>query len=211
MALEVIGAGFGRTGTMALKIALEQLGFGPCYHMVDVIRTPGAAQHWLTAAEGGPMAWDAVFAGYRSAVDWPACDYWRELAAHWPAAKIVLTTRDAESWFRSTQDTIHGPANPFNQDSSPLGRMIRAIGVRNFVGRINDRATCIAAFERHNATVRREAPADRLLDYRVADGWEPLCRFLGVPVPDAPFPKANTTEDFVREVRSIVAAPDATG
>src|SRR3954452_7833833 len=102
MALKVIGAGFGRTGTLSLKIALEQLGFGPCYHMLEVIANPPFAEYWAQAAEGRMPDWDEVFRGYVSAVDWPSADYWSALAAHYPQGKVILTVRDPESWFRST-------------------------------------------------------------------------------------------------------------
>ena len=197
MALEVIGAGFGRTGTMSLKMALDQLGFGPCYHMVEVFKNPIAPDYWAAAASGAAMDWDAVFAGYQSTVDWPSTDYWRELLAHAPNAKIILTVRDPEAWFRSTQATIFGPLNDrMIDDASSKGVMLRAIFDRNFGGMRHDRATSIAAFLAHNAAVRRDAPPAQLLEYDIAQGWAPLCGFLGVPVPDAPFPRVNSTEEF---------------
>ncbi len=197
MALEVIGAGFGRTGTMSLKMALDQLGFGPCYHMVEVFKNPLAPDYWAAAAAGAAMDWDAVFAGYRSTVDWPSTDYWRELLAHAPRAKVVLTVRDPEAWFRSTQATIFGPANDrMIGDQSSQGKMIRAIFERHFGGRRDDRAASIAGYQAHNAAVRRGVPAAQLLEYDIAQGWTPLCAFLGVPVPDTPFPRVNSTEEF---------------
>lgn len=205
MALAVIGAGFGRTGTMSLKIALEMLGFGPCYHMVEVLRAPAAAEYWAAAAEGQKVDWDQVFAGYASTTDWPACDYWRELMDHAPAAKLILTVRDAEGWFRSTQNTIFSSLNTrMAHDPSAIGRTMRAIGTRNFNGRIDDRDGCIAAYERHIATVQREVPAERLLTYNVAEGWAPLCAFLGVAVPEAPFPAVNSTDEFRQRAATML-------
>lgn len=210
MPLDVIGAGFGRTGTKSLKFALEQLGFGPCHHMTEVLKTPGAAEPWAAAAEGKPVDWDGVFDGYRSAVDWPAADYWSELAEHFPQAKIILTVRDPESWFRSTQDTIFGPIYALmSGDPSAIGVTMRAIAARHFGGRPNDRAACLAGYEAHTAAVRRDVPADRLLVLDVAEGWDPLCRFLGVNVPDTPFPRANSTDEFRQRATAMMAGTGA--
>lgn len=205
MPLDVIGAGFGRTGTMSLKLALEQLGFGPCYHMVTLFQMPGAADHWANAAQGRLPDWDTVFAGFRSTTDWPAADYWRELAAHYPAAKVILSVREPEAWFRSTQQTIFSAANTLmSHDPSPVGQTMRAINARHFGGNPGDHDACIAAMARHNAQVQATIPAERLLVLDIAEGWEPLCRFLGVPQPQTPFPRANSTEEFQSRVKAIV-------
>ena len=196
MALKVIGAGFGRTGTTSLKLALERLGFGPCHHMTEVLQHRAAAV-WADAAEGTPQDWEAVFDGYQSAVDWPSCDYWQELAAHWPDARIILTLRDPAAWYESTQATIFGLVpQMLTGDGAPMERMLLAIQRRHFGGSFTDRAHLIAGYERHNALVRTLAPPGRLLEYDVAEGWGPLCRFLGVAVPEEPFPVANTRADF---------------
>ena len=109
MALKVIGAGLGRTATFSLKFALEHLGFGPCYHMSEVF---AAARRnvplWLEVVRGKPD-WDAVFEGFQSTTDYPACTYWRELAAFYPDASLILTVRDADSWFDSVSETIFSP------------------------------------------------------------------------------------------------------
>ena len=207
MTLKVIGAGFGRTGTMSLKLALEQIGFGPCYHMVDVMRNPGKPEQWAAAANGEKMHWDAVFDGYQSTVDWPSTDYWRELADYAPDAKIILTLRDAEAWFRSTQQTIFGEINsPMAVADNAAGTMIRAIFSKNFSNKPRDHDTCVAAYEAHNAGVIRDVPPERLLVFNVAEGWEPLCRFLGVPVPETPFPRVNSTDEFRENMMARRAA-----
>ena len=198
MALQVIGAGFGRTGTMSLKLALDQLGFGPCYHMVEVFKNPAAPDYWAAAAAGAKMDWDQVFDGYRATVDWPSTDYWQALLAHAPAAKVILTVRDPQAWFRSTQATIFGPANDkMIYDPSSKGQMIRAIFDRHFGGKRDNQAACIAGYMAHNAAVRQGVPAAQLLEYDVAQGWAPLCAFLGVPMPDSGFPRVNSTEEFL--------------
>lgn len=196
MPLGVIGAGFGRTGTLSLKLALEQLGLGPCYHMTEVLQNPRSVEHWARAAEGGPMDWDVVFQGYASAVDWPACDYWRELAAHYPEARVILTIRDPEAWFVSTQSTIFGAANSALIEESGIGPIVRAIAARHFGGALNDRARLIDAYNRHNSSVRAAIAPSRLLVFQASEGWDPLCRFLDRPVPKTPFPSVNTTDDF---------------
>ena len=212
MGLEVIGAGFGRTGTMSLKLALEQLGFGPCYHMSEVFKNPRAPEYWAAAAEGKSVEWDVVFDGYRSAVDWPSADYWRELATHYPEAKVILTVRDPESWYRSTQDTIFGPANILMSSDSAIGRTMRAI-TRHFGGDPHDRSACLVGYAAHNDKVRRDLPAERLLVLDMSEGWKPLCDFLKVPVPATPFPRANSTDEWLERAsaRMAAAASAATG
>lgn len=196
MPLDVIGAGLGRTGTTSLKLALEHLGIARCHHMTEVFHHPETAGLWEAAAEGKPVDWEALLAGYRAAVDWPACHFYRDLARIYPNAKVILTVRDPESWFRSTQATIFGFADVAEVAKRPMGGfMLKAI-LPTFDGRVHDREHAIAVYERHNAEVRRAIAPERLLVYDVAQGWEPLCRFLGVPIPSESFPHANTTEDF---------------
>ena len=190
MPLRIIGSGFGRTGTLSLKLALEQLGFGPCHHMVEVFADEKRLQHWDRIARGEAADWEEVFEGFQSTVDWPSCNYWRPLFERFPEARIISSVRDPESWFRSTQATI------FRDGLRSSPPSIRKI-VSDAVGTdVHDRAACIAAFERHNAAVRAEVPPGKLLVFEAGQGWEPLCAFLGVPVPDAPYPRVNSTEDF---------------
>jgi len=191
MSLRVIGAGLGRTGTLSLKLALEQLGLGPCYHMVEVRTDPIRLEHWNRIAAGEPIDWDEVFAGFQSTVDWPACNYWRELMARYPDAKVILSLRDPEAWFRSTQATIFSDAVQSEAAPSIVKLLTDVMGTD-----LHDRKRCIAAFERHNAAVCAGVPDGRLLVFDPTQGWGPLCAFLGVPVPDAPFPSVNTTEQF---------------
>ena len=198
MTLRVIGAGFGRTGTHSLKLALEQLGFGPCYHMVEVFKNPVAVQWWIDAADGAPD-WPKIFNGYRATVDWPSVTFYAQLASANPDAKVILTERDPEDWFRSTQATIFPNATPPDGDA-PFDRMFRKVIGALFDDRMRDHDHVIDVFRRHNAEVRRRIAPERLLVYEVAQGWAPLCEFLGVPVPDTPMPKTNTTEEFQARV-----------
>lgn len=203
MSLEVIGAGLGRTGTLSLKLALEQLGFGPCYHMTEVFKNPQAPAWWVDAADGRPD-WEKIFRGYRSAVDWPNATFYAELAAAYPDAKVILTERDPEAWFASTQATIFPRDTPPDTDA-PFDQMFRKVIGRMFDQRMRDHDHVVAAYKRHNAAVRERIPRERLLVYEVAQGWEPLCAFLGVPMPDTPMPKTNSTEDFRRNFGSGTA------
>jgi hypothetical protein len=195
MTLKVIGAGFGRTGTHTLKVVLEQIGFGPCYHMVEVFKNPAAFQWWIDAADGKPD-WPKIFKGYNATVDWPNATYYAELADFYPDAKVILTERDPEEWFRSTQATIFSDMNR-RDTGSPFETMVQKTVGALFDQRMHDHDHCMAVYKRHNAEVRKRIPANRLLVYEVAQGWEPLCKFLGVPVPSTPMPKTNSTEEFV--------------
>jgi len=200
MALKLIGAGFGRTGTMSLRDALEMIGYGPCYHMTSVLQNPHFAGYWARLGRGEKLDWDMVFDGYVSAVDWPACTYWRELAEYYPDAKVLLTVRDPERWFQSTQNTIFSRWHRdsfYAEGSDPDQRdMVKVLYEQTFHHRQNDHDYAISVFEAHNEEVKRTIPKDRLLVYEVKEGWKPLCDFLGVPVPDQPFPRINSSDDW---------------
>lgn len=198
MTLSLIGAGFGRTGTLSLKIALEQLGLGRCYHMAEVFANPGHAPLWRAAAERGCTDWAPLLGGYGATVDWPGCYFWRELTDANPDAKVLLSVREPASWHRSVMDTIFNtlvhPSPKFPSDWSAMARSI--VLERTFGGRLDDRDHAISVFERHNAEVERTIPPERLLVYEVSEGWEPLCRFLDCATPDIPFPRVNSTDEF---------------
>ena len=197
MTLSVVGAGFGRTGTATLQLALDQLGFGPCYHMYEVFKNPTLAPgYWEAAADGEAMDWEKVFEGYASTVDWPSATFYEALANAYPDAKVILTERDAEAWWRSTQATIFNWDAPGAQIPENFLRMVQKVVGALFDQKIHDHDTVVGVYKRHNARVREVIPPERLLVYEVAQGWEPLCAFLGVPVPDTPMPKVNTTEEF---------------
>jgi hypothetical protein len=202
MPLKVIGVGLGRTGTMSLKLALEQIGFAPCYHMAELMMNPARGPLWIAAADGKPD-WEAIFEGYPATTDYPACIWWRELAAAYPNAKLILTLRDPEKWFESTQATILSEAMTERIKSSPLVPFFEKTIWKAFGDRTHDRAFMIDHFERHNAAIKAAIPKERLLVYEVSEGWEPLCEFLDVDVPDTPFPKVNSRE----EMQARMAAP----
>src|SRR5262245_37587709 len=200
MSVKVIGAGYGRTGTLSLKVALEQLGFGPCYHMVEVFKNPQAASWWVDAADGKDD-WRKIFEVYNATVEWPGSTFYAALADTYPDAKVILTERNPEDWFASTQATIFPRATPPDTDV-PFDQMFRKVIGRLFDHRMREHDHVIDVYLRHNAAVRRRIPPDRLLVYEVAQGWEPLCRFLDVPVPSTPMPKTNTTEKFGHRLAS---------
>ena len=202
MTLKVIGPGFGRTGTMSLKQALEQLGFGPCHHMEEVFGNPDQVPYWQAVAALGRADWGEVFAGFESQVDWPGAHVWRELASAFPQAKVVLSVRSEEAWWKSFSATIGKFLTEYAE--MPLPPHVRAmcdaakdmIGQQTFGGAWTNREIALAAYRKRIADVRATIPAERLLVFDVAEGWEPLCRFLDAPAPNSPFPHRNTTAQF---------------
>lgn len=208
MPLEVIGAGFGRTGTESMKRALEMLGLGPCYHMYEVLPHKARYEHWLEVYKNGAAPrWDETFAGYRATVDWPAAHYWRELAAHYPDAKILLTIRDSEAWYASMENTILS----LMRDPVANPGMAQALRHAVFGGEVDDKAHVIDTYERHIAEVQAALGPDRLLTYHLGSGWEPLCSFFGVPVPGQPYPKGNEAEEFHERGEALDAIRDHGG
>lgn len=207
MALKVIGSGLGRTGTLSLKLALEQLGFGPCHHMVEVFMHQESLPLWI-AAGAGKGDWDAIFANYQSMVDYPGAYFYRELMDHFPNAKVLHSQRDPDKWFESTQATIFAPGAPTSTAPEPL-RSFFSIFMSDFGDKLHDRAFMVDYFNRHNAKVLETVPKDRLLVFEASQGWEPLCKFLGVPVPDTPYPRENSRQDFQARVAAHGSgAPD---
>jgi hypothetical protein len=198
--MEVIGAGLSRTGTYSLKLALEQLGFGLCYHMSELAGRPAASRHWLAAARGEEVAWDDMFAGYRSAVDLPTSAFCTDLAWRYPKARVVLTVRDEQEWYESVQATIFADAAAAADRTHELTALMRELCARLFGGDVGDRRAVTSGYVRHNAAIRSAIPRERLLVYSVAEGWGPLCRFLGVPVPRGRFPHKNARSDFIRSL-----------
>lgn len=193
MGLKVIGAGFGRTGTESMKQALEMIGMGPCYHMYEVLPHKDRVTLWRGVAAGNTPDWDAVFDGFHSTVDWPAAAYWRDLVAHFPDAKVLLTVRDPDSWYASMEKTILKIVRS-SVDEETLG--IRLIRDLVFEGNVEDRDHVISIYERNIADVQAHVPSDRLLTYELASGWGPLCAFLDCDVPEEPYPSGNEETEF---------------
>jgi hypothetical protein len=210
MPLKVIGAGFGRTGTLSLKVALEQLGFVKCYHMTEVFSRPEYVGLWDAAARGEPVDWESLFRGYEATVDWPGCNFYREFLRLYPQAKVILTVRDPDGWYDSARQTIYCQQRAFPAWVMPffprLRRFLRLterlIWEGVFRGRFEDRAFAIEVFNRHTEEVKRVVPPERLIVYEVKEGWGPLCSFLGVPIPEGkPFPHLNDAEEFRSRIR----------
>lgn len=200
--LLVIGSGFGRTGTKSLKEALEHLGFGPCHHMHENIERPELVSHWQNVAAGKPVDWKEVFAGYRSQVDWPGAHVWRELSVAFPDAKVIHSVRPEDVWWNSFSQTIGKLGITYHRMQLPphIRNMAEAafemIGQQTFNGKMADRDAALAVYNLRTRQVREAIPPERLLVFDVAEGWEPLCRFLNVPVPNRPFPHLNLRADF---------------
>lgn len=219
MSLQVIGSGLGRTGTYSLKLALEQLGFNKCYHMAELFQHTEGVVQFENAESNKPVDWDKLFDGYTSAVDYPVARYYKQLMQKYPQAKIIHTIRDEESWYQSASKTIIWASKPsvgrilklmIKLPFSPVLR--KQIAVLKFNGKLIDREfgsdyknkeSVIAHYRQHNEEVMKTVPPERLLVYNVRDGWEPLCKFLNVPVPTQPFPKTNSREEFIGRIKNI--------
>jgi Sulfotransferase domain len=201
MALRVVGAGLGRTGTHSLKLALERLLGGPCYHMTEAFGRPDDTAVWHAAVRGDTVDWNDLLSGYVATVDWPAAAFWRELREANPEAVVLLSVHESpEAWHASMDRTILSTLSQPVREGEPEWAARRAMTLDmmrlTFDPRWRDREAAIAAYERHNAAVRRAVPAGQLIDWRVGDGWEPICAALGLPVPAEKFPHVNTTADF---------------
>lgn len=199
MAIRVFGAGVGRTGTYSLKLALEQLGYGPCHHMEEVVKAPERqVPLWSAAARGFPD-FETAYDGFNSAVDWPTAAFWRELADAYPDAKVILTTRSPESWCDSYSQTIQALLSAMDTAPArfrPWFEMAIAVIEKSGIGVGKDREGLVAAYNAHVEAVRSTIPADRLLVFDVRDGWEPLCTFLDKAPPATPFPRTNNRDEF---------------
>ena len=214
--LELIGVGFGRTGTDSTRVALNHLGF-PCYHMFEMLTNPKNRSHvgfWNAVASTPPGTqhdWGKVFARYRATVDNPAACVWRELVEAYPNAKVLLTLHPGgpSAWYDSTVATIYAPTKAWQWRllswTTPFGFRMNRMTRRLIWGRflentMDDRGAAIARYERHIEEVKASVPEERLLVFRVDEGWEPLARFLGVPVPESPFPHTNDRETLKRRL-----------
>jgi hypothetical protein len=208
MSITVIGSGFGRTGTASLKRALEMLGFGPCHHMEEVLENPEQVAHWQAFVAGESVDWSEVFKGYRAQVDWPGAHVWRELAAAYPDAKVIHSVRPDDAWWKSFSATIGPVLLNYKAMPSPshvtamMEAMQIAIVEQTFGGKISDKESALAAYRRRTEEVRAAIPPERLLVFDVAEGWAPLCAFLNVTAPNEPFPRVNSTEEFLQAVQN---------
>ena len=220
--MQVIGAGFGRTGTMSLKAALEQLLGGTCYHMYEVLRTADHFPKWWRISNGQTPDWPAIFGDYTAAVDWPAAAYYAELADAYPQAKVVLTMRDPERWYASARETIYTMSKMMGR--MPASWLVGAHPSRryfpemadniiwgpgansHFDGKFEDKDHALRVYNDHIDAVKQRIPAERLLLFDVKEGWGPLAEFLGKPVPATPFPNTNDRAQMLRMKRGLQIA-----
>jgi hypothetical protein len=213
--VKVIGVGFGRTGTMSLKAALEQLGAGPCFHMIDLImgeRSDRELPYWVRIGNGEPVDWHEVFDGWAATVDWPACARWREICAAFPEVPVLLNVREFEGWYRSMQNTIRAakvtPPEQLAPDANrpspnPLlwGVIDSLVWEGDFQGRFEDKDWVREMYEARIAEIKSTIGPDRLTVWELGvDGWEPLAAMLGVEVPQEPFPRLHDTNEFRTEL-----------
>ena len=213
--MKVLGAGFGRTGTMSLKIALEKLGIGPCYHMREVISHPSHIKIWYDISRGEHPNWDRLFSGFNSAVDFPVCLFYEELVNKFPDAKFILTLRDFDTWYKSTANTIYKVPTMlpgwFKRVVYPIRMFIEMqvilIWVGLFKNNFSDRESTELVYNEHIESVKKTISADKLLIYRINEGWGPLCEFLNVEKPETPFPKVNDTAEMLRNFAIVKSLP----
>ena len=216
MTIRVVGAGFGRNGTMSLKQALEKLGFSRCYHMMELDQSKDEDLAWLKLNRGEQVDFEKLFEGYQASVDWPSCNFWREQMAAYPDAKVILSERDPEAWYASIMKTIYPSSVALRErversaEPDPLWQrrsemVFELIWDGLFDGRMDDKDHVIGVYLAHNQTVKDEVPAERLLVFNSKFGWDPLCEFLGVSVPEEPYPKTNTSEDFAKMMAANMA------
>ena len=200
MTIQLIGAGLGRTGTMSLKLAIEQLLGGTCHHMKEVFARVDEIPVWHAAMRDEPVDFAGLLADYEAIVDYPGAAVWRELAEAFPDAPVLLSTRSsAQVWWESASATIFPTSTepPSNDDEAAHRAMGRDMFAKSLGDvDLSDEAAVTAAYEAHNAAVRATIPTDRLFEYRPGDGWAPLCAALGLAEPDEPFPHTNTREEF---------------
>jgi hypothetical protein len=199
MTMQIFGAGVGRTGTYSLKLAINQLGLGPCHHMDEVLHNMSAQVPLWSAAVGEHADWSQIYDGFNSAVDWPTAGFFRELIEAYPSAKFVLTQRDPERWADSFGATIYkllaGKDQGPPEMKSWLDMAERVIAKTGFPAGLNHDGL-VSAFVAHNEAVKATIPADQLFVYQVKEGWGPLCSFLNLPEPAEAFPRTNDRAEF---------------
>ncbi|MGB2923830.1 MAG: sulfotransferase family protein [Limnothrix sp.] len=222
MGISIIGAGMGRTGTYSLKTALEMLGFSPCYHRVELLRDPKRIEHWENLARGEAVDWQSLFADYQATVDFPGYCFYEALMVQYPAAKVILTVRDADAWYASTKATLFKAEPnavqkakvawkiPFSPELRQRIRIFRLVNQciwdGEFGGEFLQKEKAIAAYHAHIAKVKATVPAEKLLVYEVTQSWQPLCNFLDKPVPNQPFLHLNKREEFDALKQKVVKA-----
>ena len=221
MSIKIIGAGFPRTGTTTLKQALETLGYSKTYHFKDLIADPDRLKDWEELETKGHTNFAALFDGFVATVDFPGYPYYKILLEKYPDAKVILTKRKFEAWYESTRKTVWkaGPQTVpaklamllkmlFNQRLRQTFKCIKFMRAtylgKQFDNKFASREHAEKVFYNHIAEVSEYVPKEQLLIYDVAEGWEPLCRFLSCPIPREPFPHLNKKEHFHAMVKGMI-------
>lgn len=219
MPIKIAGTGLGRTGTYSLKLALEHLGFGKCYHMTELFQYPEGVSHFRQAERGDQINWENIFSNYNSTVDYQGARYFEQITDHYPDAKVIHTYRNPDEWFESAVKTILAARNlnfrqyvkfaslfPFYPNiRKRLNAFLysRKLIALEFGKDYSDKKKIIRKYEQHTENVIKKINPDRLLIYNVSEGWKPLCRFLNVPVPKNDFPYTNTQDEFFKKIEII--------
>lgn len=220
--MEVIAPGYSRTGTLSMREAFEILGYANPYHFssfYDNVRDCDVWRELIEAKFEGKgtvtkQQFDGLLGHCSAVTDMPCHLFAAELMRFYPDAKIVLVERELESWYKSWSpflDNAFNPALPMLSKLDPgwLGRIV-GVGTSGTDKQVGSAKTLAAAkarsreeYLKHYALVRSLAPKDRILEYRLGDGWGPLCEFLGKPVPDVPFPHLNDTESNTQGFKEL--------
>ena len=222
MALKVIGAGGPRTGTTSLKVALEILGFGKCYHMEWLFNNPDETRYWVELFETGTTDFEAMFDGFQSTVDFPGHLNYKILMEQYPEAKVILTDRDPDLWYESSIQTVHAVTpKTFMEKLGIIGKFLTSRRFRQlskafrlvekyvwkgfYNNQFDHKEKAMRLYQAHKDEVKNTVPADKLLVFRPEEGWGPLCEFLGVPVPDQPYPKKNQRKEFHEQISRMIS------
>lgn len=214
--IEIIGAGFGRTGTMSMTKALNMLGY-KTYHMEENVKN-GDNSKWIECMEQGKSITENIMfpRDYNAIMDFPASAYWRELYKENPNAKVILTVREPSKWYASACSTIWDSRGlefnrlawflPFARRFRRMSKLYRTKIFAPDEENAFDKDLCIKVFERNIKEVKEAIPEEQLLIYTPGDGWEPLCRFLGKDIPEVPYPRSNSKAEFQKRTRTLNTA-----
>jgi len=206
MALKVIGTGLPRTGTASLKGALQLLGYQQTYHMDNLLNNPSQVHYWVELFDTGSTDYDALFEGFAASTDFPGFFAYKALLKQYPDSKFILTTRDPDIWYESIKNTVYQAVTAFFQKDTPTDSMRRVEGVfqlldrylfgQFFKGTFLDKEKTLSLVNAYLDEINAIIPADKMLIYEISEGWQPLCDFLELRVPEIEFPYKNKREDF---------------
>lgn len=226
--MQVLSLGLPRTGTASMQSALQILGYNDTAHGFDMISRPGIGGPWMEAVDAkflgkgkpyGRAEFDALLGNCAAVTDMPCVSFWEELMAAYPDAKIILVERDVEDWYKSFEATVITELFGRVADvivnyiepliGSQIGPMSRKLVYGYFHAETPEevRQNARGVYREHYKRIREAAPKERLLDYRLDDGWGPLCEFLGKEVPEGlPFPRINEVVALKAKIRETQRA-----